>query len=69
MAELASSMTADQIQEIVLGTVQSMIQSGDLRGMEEFQPEPPMNTEHSMGMGPQMGVEPQMEPQQGFPQQ
>ena len=69
MAELASSMTADQIQEIVLGTVQSMIQSGDLRGMEEFQPEPPMSTEHSMSMGPQMGVEPQMEPQQGFPQQ
>jgi len=52
MTAVAAAMTPDQIPEIVLGTVQGMITSGDLMSSMPMEPQEMMPPQDQMGQMP-----------------
>jgi len=64
MTAVAAAMTPDQIQEIVLGTVQGMITSGDLMSSMPMMPPDQMMGQDQMGQ--MMPTEMMPPPNQGM---
>ena len=56
MTAMAAAMTPDQIQEIVLGTVQGMITSGDLMSSMPMEPQEMMMGQDQMMPPPNQGM-------------